>query len=153
MWPMRARVRVAQVKDSLGRVSGPERGSADVYSKCQGCNRASVRGRTRARARPVPETMAAGGAEELLFCHAWLRFTRAPREKPACLNVFASLRVRAKMNFTVNWITSTKKDSFFFFFAKIVATSKVERLNDHDLWLLVFASVEGCNTRLMLYNL
>lgn len=72
-------------RESVGRECGCARAgaSADVYSKCQGCNCASSTS-AHAQTGPVSETMAAGGAEELLFCHAWLRFIRAtlPSKNP-----------------------------------------------------------------------
>lgn len=77
-----ARARVAQVKERLVRVwaeSAAARAPAQARTFTRNVKDATARASTSAHAQtgPVSETMAAGGAEELLFCHAWLRFIRA----------------------------------------------------------------------------
>lgn len=65
-------------RESVGRECGCARAgaSADVYSKCQGCNCASEYECARANGTGLRDN---GGRRrgQLLFCHAWLRFIRA----------------------------------------------------------------------------
>lgn len=76
-------MRVAQVKERLVRVwaeSAAARALAQARTFTRNVKDATARVLyecARANGTGLRETMAAGGAEELLFCHAWLRFIRA----------------------------------------------------------------------------
>lgn len=111
--------------------------------------RERTRAHARAPLRPVPETMAAGGAEELLFCHAWLRFTRTQRtsrEKPARLNVSGSPQARTVLRLWKDGFHSSSVDDcidyrrekvdFFANFCSVESWDYVP-----SLWLLVFPFV------------
>jgi len=74
--------------------------TADVYSKCQGCNHVrAARARTRKREKERDaESRQWRGTVESLFCHVWLRWLQraspiARYEKRLCLNVSGAPRL------------------------------------------------------------